>query len=562
MSGGIIQLVTYGVRELYLVGNPQITFFRAVYRRYTNFSMEAMPQRFQGDVIDFGKKMVCNVDKAGDLLYRGYLVLQIPAVQITRSFTPTPIPQDCLTPPITVAQAQTNFNNVNTFITTNMKSYRAGILNSLSPCIENVQVFCNNAVSIWETCDPNGQIRQTFQGLLPIIKTCCGMNFSDIYMVDVINGILLAQQTQSVDVTAILNKAIANNVRIHKYFLDILNEVTEQQAEMNSPYSKFAWIKRLGHGIIDYIDIELGGRQIDRHYGEWINIWHELARNHLHDHNYNKMIGNVKELVKFDTNQKPQYILMIPLQFWFCRNNGLALPLIAMQYHDLHVIVKLRKLEQCCYVDETGTLTGAGIVLEDAYLLFDYIYLDTDERRRFAQAAHEYLIEQVQRVEFLNFPKTQETFLLANFEHPCKELIFLFQRDDFVENPDDHTECRFDNYTLNKNKCGSPIGTANLQFNAYERCPIEGYHYFNYLQPWESHSNTPDNGINVFSFAIKPEEEQPSCTANLGRLENIQLIINFNKRVAAENIEGRFRVYCPNYNILRFLAGFSGLAFA
>jgi hypothetical protein len=564
MPSGLIQLVVGGSRDLYLVGNAQISFFRSVYRRYTNFSMEAIEQVFQGEVIDFDKTMVCTVDKVADLIHKTYLVLKIPKVNIKRTFAPPAVPDDCLIPtPPPLATAQANFNIVDEFVKVNIRSYRAGFLNSKSPCIENVQIFCDQVVNVWATCDPVSTIRTAFMNLIANLVTChCGLKFSDIYMVDVANEIKAdIALGQDVDVKAELDKAIQNNIRIHQIYLDQLHNAQKAENERDSPFSNFAWVKKLGHTIIDYIDVEIGGRRIDRHYGDWINIWHELSRNHLHDRNYAKLIGDVPELTKFNQVAKPEYTMMIPLQFWFCRHNGLALPLIAMQYYDLKISVKLRPLEQCCFVDNTGTLTGAGISLVDAHLLIDYIYLDTDERRRFAQASHEYLIDQVQRVEFDDFSKTNQSFLLENFEQPGKEFIFVFQRDDFVTNPDDHTECRFNNYTLNKNNTGNPFKTAYLRFNAYDRGPILDGNYYNYVQPYAYHSHTPSDGINVFSVALKPEEQQPSGSANLSRIDAVTLVVQWDPRIELEQIDGKVRVYFPNVNVLRFLSGFAGLAF-
>jgi hypothetical protein len=165
---------------------------------------------------------------------------------------------------------------------------------------------------------------------------------------------------------------------------------------------------------------EIGGSKIDEHYGDWLNIWNELARNSSLDRGYDKMVGNVDELRKMDNN-KGKYTMYVPMQFWFCRNNGLALPLIALQYHDVRVTFKFRDAREC--------MNGAArsdVKFKDAILLIDYIYLDSEERKRFAQASHEYLIEQLQFTGDESVNTASEKFRL-NFNHPCKALYWALK---------------------------------------------------------------------------------------------------------------------------------------
>ena len=116
--------------------------------------------------------------------------------------------------------------------------------------------------------------------------------------------------------------------------------------------TKFAWIKKIGFGIIKYIDIEIGGKLIDRHYGEWLNIWNELFENKNHYKSVNNMIGNIDELTTF-TNGKDEYTLYVPLQFWFCRESGSSLPLISLQYSDVKISVELNNAEDCYVMTPT-----------------------------------------------------------------------------------------------------------------------------------------------------------------------------------------------------------------
>ena len=152
-----------------------------------------------------------------------------------------------------------------------------------------------------------------------------------------------------------------------------------------------------GDSIVEQVDVEIGGQRIDRHYREWLQIWAELSTPDSKALGYKNMTGALSH------GLSPVGMVQIPLQFWFNRNPGLALPLIALQYHEVKIKIVL------------GTATGtAGVKL-----WADYIYLDTDERRRFAQVSHEYLIEQLQR-ETASVSTSQK----LNFNHPVKELVW------------------------------------------------------------------------------------------------------------------------------------------
>merc|ERR1712196_380472 len=173
---------------------------------------------------------------------------------------------------------------------------------------------------------------------------------------------------------------------MHKVYLQVTVPAVDATA------GSFRWLNWLGHILIKYAEVEIGGQRIDKHYGDWMHIWNELSRTAGHKMGYANMVGNVPALTQVTkAGLVPEMDLYIPLEFWFCRNPGLALPLIALQYHEVKINIEFRSAGDCCYT------SGVSIPpLEAASLYVDYIYLDTDERRRFAQVSHEYLIEQVQ----------------------------------------------------------------------------------------------------------------------------------------------------------------------
>ena len=225
----------------------------------------------------------------------------------------------------------------------------------------------------------------------------------------------------------------------------------------------------------------------------------------------------------------------IPLQFWFCRNPGLALPLIALQYHEVKIIMTM------------GTSNQIGTITKNK-LWCDYIYLDTDERRRFAQVSHEYLIEQLQ------FQQSSQQNNDLNFNHPVKELVW--------------TGAGSDGTVAEPGAIGT-IGTHtwSLKLNGHERFAPRDIQYFTKVQVYQHHTGTPvvsaakgagiplcGDRIGVYSFALKPEEHQPSGTCNFSRIDNAQLITTAS--AAAWNI------YAVNYNVLRIMSGMGGLAYS
>ena len=444
MGGGLLQLVAYGAQDVYLTGNPQITFFKASYRRHTNFAMEAIEQTFNGSAT-FGSRVTCQISRNGDLINRVYL--------------------------------QVNLTNTKTTGT----------------------VYC-------------------------------------------------------------------------KYF---------------------------GLRLINYVEIEIGGQKIDKHYAHWLYIWNELSLPKSKREGYNEMVGaNGGCISNASFKSYIQPTLYVPLEFWFCRNVGLALPLIALQYHEVKININFEQesLLRC------STATSSESPTFTASLWVDYIFLDTDERRRFAQLSHEYLIEQLQ---FTGEETINSTNVKAklNFNHPCKELVW------FLKNSDNNTDNWF-NYTTTINNVSlddvgsdalskklmydgltsmdtqstdkivevlypsNPVIDGKLVLNGNDRFATRTGAYFNIIQPYQHHENIPSNaGINVYSFALKPEEHQPSGTLNMSRIDTAVLNLTvFDRQSVLSGMttpKGQYNatksslfVYATNYNVLRILSGMGGLAYS
>jgi hypothetical protein len=205
------------------------------------------------------------------------------------------------------------------------------------------------------------------------------------------------------------------------YLRVILNSVDPQNRN-------FAWVRRVGHAIIREVEVDIGGTKVDRQYGTWLDVWYELARPGDHEKAYAHMIGDVPELTTYDKSIKKEYVLYIPLQFWFNRFVGLAIPLIALQYHDTNVTVQLENVNRLIVAD--GNFDINNVSLKDITILVNYVYLDTEERRRFALVGHEYLIEQLQ----YNGPEPAvitPTKYTLDFNHPTKELIWALRNGNY-----------------------------------------------------------------------------------------------------------------------------------
>jgi hypothetical protein len=319
-----------------------------------------------------------------------------------------------------------------------------------------------------------------------------------------------------------------------------------------------AWTRNIGHVIIDYVNIEIGGQEIDRHYGDWLNIWNELTQTAEKEDGYNVMIGSTVALTTAAASI-PASTLYIPFQFWFCRNPGLALPLIALQYHEVKFNIAFRPASEC-YITSTGNAPSSGVPsISNASLYIDYVYLDTDERRQFAQVQHEYLIEQLQFTGAESYSNSSVKSKLA-LNHPCKELVWVLQLNSNVA----ANKNRWADYTNSANTSGKEyvgddtLGSAKLQLNGQDRFSVRDAAYFNIVQPYQHHTRCPATGIYVYSFALNPEQHQPSGTVNMSRIDNATLLLDLTTGTAPIQL----RVYAVNYNVLRIMAGMGGLAYS
>jgi hypothetical protein len=560
MAGGLIQIVTYGSQDLYLTGTPEITFFKVVYRRHTNFSIESVRVTFD-DPTGFGLKSSLTVPKTGDLIHKTYLEVKLPAMNLKRIDTSNDLK------PV-VDQAATNFDIVQSFMSLNRRSYGgAASIFEASNSFDSSKLI--NQIDLVFNEPGASQKIEDFQNLLATTPNAPFL-YDEVSMKSVADSYSPLDIKQ--DLFSALSVALDKSQKTQEFFFIDLRTKQEAFTDQMNDNIKFAWVSRVGHAIIDEIEIMIGGSVLDRHLGDWINIWYELTAKRDLEKVYFKMIGNVDVLTDFDRTPKPSYLMRIPLQFWFCRYNGLAIPLVALEYHDVTFNVKFRKLEQVSYVEfgQQIRLNNAGDVITlsevsddlgldiEATMLIDYIYLDTAERRRFAQASHEYLIEQLQILELPVISQKLYQINLNKFVLPCKEMVWIAQKQKYTVNPDGTRQTQFNNYSLTDGNKGNPIAFSKIDFHSYERVPRLDGNYFNYVQPYQHHNTTPSDGINMYSYSIFPEEFQPSGSANVSQLSRINLTLEFRDELLLG--DGTYepvyiRVYVRNLNILRIFSG-------
>lgn len=620
MAGGLLNIISYGPNDLYLTGSPQITFFKQTYRRYTNFATESIPVEL-GD-FQFGDSINITIPKVGDLMSKTYLQIIVPLTLFLKTdliSDPTNAQLNELSglSPMIVQNLITKsnqyivYNNIILPYVNLMIGIYRNALNDVNIINLDAISFVNNllkqvggfnSVNAKIISDYVSTLRKSFEETQIWFLNPELTNISDI--IGSIFNILSGNPNffTKEEIVNIIGNSVSVLKMVQDYYFNQLQILINDITVKASPYAKFAWNHKLGYALIDYITVNIGGDEIDRNYGDWLNIWHELTRPIYQRETFDRMIGNIPIMTTFDRIPKPQYVLSIPLDFWFCRRYGLAFPLVALQYENINLTIKLRRIEDVGYIESlppeiisqqlplSNIWENKGLKLNGT-LLVDYVFLDQLERQRFARSAHEYLIERVQRMEFENVFNENQTLDL-DFRSPVKEIIWVSQKDAYINNLQDSfqnessnlgtTKTLLFNYGLNKFGFGNPTLRAQLFFNGISRFgPFIG-NYFNYVQPYEHHTSTPSDGINVYSFSLFPEEHQPSSTANFGKIASTVLDLLLDKKLFLykksdiipndsnfkENIfepelptTATIHVYALSYNILRVIGGMSALAY-
>jgi hypothetical protein len=335
-----------------------------------------------------------------------------------------------------------------------------------------------------------------------------------------------------------------------------------------------SYVNSIGHALIQEISIEVGEQEIDRQNGEWMEIWSSYTTTLDKQTGFYNMIG------KTDGFTPPNFCgpqkLYIPLRFWFCRNPGLALPLIALQYHPVRINLTLRPLSQMFYSPaltspNCSTLEVSPISITDLMLWGDYIHLDVDERRRFVSNTHEYLIEQVQYTAPIPVaPGATSAMLRLEFNHPIRELFWYIQRDDMTRYHEYFNYSSLGIYESGYRK--DILQDTVLQLDGFDRFQLRDAGYFRLVQPWQYHTVIPEDFfVYSYSFALQPESVQPCGSLNASRIDSIVLQVNLDSTLVSVPVGSQppcpppptfhGRVYAINHNVFRIADGFGGVLF-
>jgi hypothetical protein len=327
-----------------------------------------------------------------------------------------------------------------------------------------------------------------------------------------------------------------------------------------------SYVNSIGHALIKEIKVEVGEQEIDKQTGEWMEIWTNFSTPSGQRQALNVMIGRAEGFPVSDGSFNTGPLsLKIPLQFWFCKNPGSYLPLIALQYHPVRITVEFRPLQQLFMKTNpvtacTQTVLPASIT--SCMLWGDYVYLSEEERRRYVSAAHEYLIEQVQYTPVIPIPAAASSVTVPmEFNHPLRE-FFWYIRSNRMD-----TYNEWFNYTnLAAIESGQRrvdmMSNAVLQLDGYDRFDARDGKYFRLVQPYQRHTVTPfDKFIYNYSFSLWPEQAQPSGSLNASRIDNLVFQLGLTAGVLPDPGQMTTRVYTRNHNVFRVVEGFGGLMF-
>lgn len=626
----LLRIVQTDPTDIFLTGNPLITYFKTVYRRYTNFSLEIKEEQFDNDT-GFDIKSSLKIPKTADLIHRMYLKVKLPEFFINKTFTEEE-QQEINNLQYTYSDIKEKYEHLKIWISYNYDEYKT--INSLYNIIDKSQLTPEKVNEILNNWYNNiDKINYTYKNLYtPQNKYHINNIISDKSFIQYVNNSLktnsnnqlfIYSQNNSGNICLISLKSYMLSLKnsdneptdyykidkaynrcqfyikmtkdLDYYYFNYLQSIKNKLDLLNINRYKFAWVDKIGHSIIDYVEITIGGQTIDKQYGYWIDIWHELNKKPLNEEYYNKLIGNVKILTEYNTDIKPEYILYIPLNFWFCKNESLSLPLVALQYTDIIFNVKFKKFSECSYSSLKYELSDNIIensleldLLDNilisqnknlkASLLIEYIYLDNAERKLFAKSAHEYLIEQTQFQQIQNINIKRKDIQL-NFVHPCKGFVWFAQFSDKYINNDNTNKCLWCNYDFELNEInkyinnGVYISKENIKYiNPFKTAEltIEGRNisqnlpntYYNYVIPYNTFKNSPTKGLNSFWFSLFPNELQPSGFCNFGYIREFKLCYELD--IDEEYIKNRpytLTLMALNYNVLRIVSGMGALAY-
>jgi len=520
MGGGILQLSLYGSQDVVLTGNPSVTFFKSVHKRYTMFSSESIQQAFQGTP-DFGRRCTCPISRQGDLVTTIWLQVDLPDLslfQYEAAQTPT-----ATIPAILSAR-----------YTSSTTAVVRVIPNTDGSAAKYVATVTNTDTD--ETSTVVGEAGATS-------ITLTGLTTDVTYNVTV-------KRRTSEDVDGDPSAA-----------MDIVS---------------VRWCNSIGHALIRSVEYELGGARIDRHVSEYLDILAELTMPEEKRAGFNTMIGKYESWDLYDNSFQGPRTLFIPMQFAFNKAPGLSLPLVSLQFHELKLNFDFREYVELIKsnVNISSLLNERGTTpTMDCTLWSTFIFLDTPERRRYSTMPHEYLLEQCQFLGAVPIIVDAEEPTLTrkinlNFSHPVKEIMWVYNSTNTYNSglsPSQYPVSGNDyfNYELASPLAGEdPFTTAKLQINGQDRFTQRPASFFRLCIPYMHHTRVPTKRVFSYSFSLSPEDlTQPSGSCNYSRADTSHLVLALNDSMTSGTHNGRVLVFGTSFNVLRVAAGMAGLVF-
>lgn len=631
MGGGLLQIINYGTQDLTLTGNPEITFFNIVYRRYTNFGKRYVNTAFTND-IEFGKTAELTIPKNnGDLITNITLKIKLPKLDFTfinkmfNSYSITNINNNTnkFRDNFTTYEYFNNFYNklfniVNIFfIKYNSKTNSRTYINDLGKEIEqyitipefqqffeSIKYFYDNDIK--NLTSENSTYNLDIYTNASLFKFVNNNDLIYIYDLPELNFETMSYEQfkdlvyKNMDILYNLNDILYNKV---------LNSGNNRQITVS-------WVNKIASYLIEYISIYIGTNKINSLSSNYINNYANL--NYKNKELYNKLIGN-NHTVNISSLIQEETYLYLPIPFWSLNNYGLAFPSIALQFNTIQIKLKFRKFENCIKINTRDIITDPATlnniilnsVLEnqneiiktplEAILKIEYIYLDTIERKKFAQSGHEYLIDQVQEIEenvdvsqIPNINSELQSVIPFQYDlfHCCKDLFwfivcepksitttvfntnindpynYTLPQEEITPSYNQQTAINYYSMIYNPNRLFNPeifingvfvienninldtnINTNIVPFNILLDTIIRfgsedltqhftpTSNFYNYLQPNNYYKSTPQLGTNIYSFSLNPTEYQPSGSCNFTRIPNFTVNANFNKIINSANGE-------------------------
>ena len=501
-QAGLLDLVAHGIQDIYLIGNPQITFFKTIYKRHTNFSMEAFQISYDAKPT-WGKRTTFNITRYADLIYTMFIEIDIPQIFAKYTADSTwPTPND--------------FNktaSIGTISWINNTGHGAVLYYDLKIGGQLIDRQYSEWMEIW------------------------------------------TQLSQSESKKRGLDQLLNRNYTLEK---------TSAATTLYIPL-QFWFCRNIGLALpliaLQYHDVELevNFRQLDQMYTFGPNPYYSATSDGSKFLSLVKLYTGTADL---SNNFIQGKIIVLPdgNQYYIAPDATIDPSQDGTITHPY--VIKMVRTIPTGYTNSTIYIKPNGILdttfntnITEVRLYIDYIYLDTVEQREFANAKHRYLIEQLQfsGSESIDVNTVTKRIPLV-FNLPIKELFWVHQLNDVFTINDLFNYSNTVDPAVSKNNI---MYSAQININGIERFSVRNADYFRLIQPYQKHTRSPNGFIYVYSFSVSPEQHQPSCCSNFSKLDTKELFLNINPNTGPQQV----RVYGLNYNILRIMSGMGGVAF-